>query len=403
MAYLLKHGNVIPEPGHMIEGGSVLIAGGRLAAVGDWRLPVDETGEELLEIDLTGKYVLPGLIDAHTHLGIIEEATGQIGVDNNENSQPVTPHLRAIDAVNPNDVAFHDAVAAGITTVMTGPGSNNPVGGQSIAIRTAGRIIDRMVLASPVGLKLALGENPLATYGKHERMPVTRLATAALIRDLFMEAQDYLAAKDDGTQRKREIRLEAVLPALRREIPLRVHAHRADDIVTAVRIAEEFGMDLVIEHGTEAHLVKEYLAEKRVPVAVGPMLTPRIKMELKNRTYRTPRELAEAGVKIAIITDHPYNSIEYLRMITILAVKEGLPEDEALRALTVHPAEMLRLDGRIGRLAPGLEADLVVLDGPPLRFESNVLLVFQAGEIVYRRDMNERQAGGKGRRTTGGA
>lgn len=386
MVYLLKHATVIPEPGRVIEGGSVLIAGGRLAAVGDERLPVAAVDEEPVEIDLAGKFVLPGFIDAHTHLGIIEEATGRIGVDNNENSEPVTPHLRAIDAVNPNDIAFHDAVAAGITAVMTGPGSTNPVGGQSIAIKTSGVVIDQMVLANPVGLKLALGENPLTTYGRKDRMPVTRLAIAALIRDLFMQAQDYLAAEESGAQLKRDIRLEAVLPALRREIPLRIHAHRADDIVTAVRIAEEFGMDLIIEHGTEGHLVKDYLAEKRVPVAVGPMLTPRIKMELKNRSYRTPRELVEAGVKIAIITDHPYNSIEYLRIVTILAVKEGLPEDAALRALTVHPAEMLRLDGRIGRLAPGLDADLVVFDGPPLKFESNVSLVFQNGEIVYRRE-----------------
>ncbi|CAA7600306.1 Amidohydrolase family [Acididesulfobacillus acetoxydans] len=340
-------------------------------------------------IDLGGAYVLPGLIDCHTHLGIIEEATGKIGVDNNEISNPVTPGLRGIDAVNPVDIAFQDAVKSGITTVMSGPGSDNVVGGQSLALKTYGTIIDKMLLRHPVGLKIALGENPITTYGQDKRCPVTRMATAALVRELFLRTQDYMELKARGRIRRREMQLEAVIPVLTGEISLRAHAHRADDIVTAIRIAEEFGIKkLVIEHGTEADIVKEYLKERNIPVAFGPMLTPRIKMELRKRNYGSVVRLAEAGIKVALITDHPYNSIDQLRTIAALAVAEGLSPLEAMRSVTIHPAEILECDHRVGKIEPGLDADLVVFDGPPLDINSKVLLTMIDGTIVYRKPVN---------------
>ncbi|SHI28544.1 amidohydrolase [Desulfosporosinus lacus] len=333
------------------------------------------------------RYVLPGLIDCHTHLGIIEEATGNIGVDNNETSDSVTPHLRGLDAINPQDIAFRDAIRAGVTTVMTGPGSNNAIGGLNLVIKTHGNIIDQMIVRSPAGLKISLGENPMATYGAHGKCPVTRMGITGLIRDIFMRAQDYLELKKSGKLDYRDIRLEAVIPVLSGDISLRAHAHRADDIVTAVRIAEEFKIKkLVIEHGTEAHLVADYLVERNIPVAFGPMLTPRIKMELKARNYNSVLKLTEAGVKVSLISDHPYNSIDQLRTVAGLAISEGLSELDALRCLTVHPAELLDCDNRIGKLQEGFDADIAIYTGDPFNTMSKVMLTMSSGKIVYQKD-----------------
>ncbi len=337
--------------------------------------------------DVGERYVLPGFIDCHTHLGIIEEATGKIGVDNNETSDSVTPHLRGMDAINPQDIAFIDAIRAGVTTVMTGPGSNNAVGGLNLVIKTHGHILDQMILRSPAGLKISLGENPLSTYGSQGKCPVTRMGITGLIRELFMRTQDYMELKNAGKLKQRDIRLEAVIPLLTGEISLRAHAHRADDIITAIRIAEEFNIKkLVIEHGTEAHLVADYLVERKIPVAFGPMLTPRIKMELKGRNYSSVLKLTEAGVKVSLISDHPYNSIDQLRTVAALAISEGLPEHEALRCLTVHPAEILGCENRIGKLHKGFDADISVFTGNPFNSMSKVLMTIIDGQIVYHKD-----------------
>jgi imidazolonepropionase-like amidohydrolase len=341
-------------------------------------------------IDLKGNYVLPGVIDCHTHLGIIEEATGKIGIDNNETSNPVTPHLRGIDGINPLDISFGDAIRSGITTVMSGPGSNNAVGGQSVAIKTHGNIIDRMIVKNPVGFKIALGENPLSTYGIDDKCPVTRMGIAALIRELFMKAQDYMMLKELGKIKERDIKLESVIPVLKGEIPLRVHAHRADDIVTAVRIAEEFKIGkLVIEHGTEANLIKEYLRERKIPVAFGPMLTPRIKMELKRRHYSSALELTESGIKVALITDHPYNSIDQLRTVAIIAVSEGLDRYDAIKCITNHPSQILGVDDRMGKLQEGMDANIAIFNGDPLDINSKVIMTILDGEIVFIRERSE--------------
>ncbi|AFQ44989.1 amidohydrolase [Desulfosporosinus meridiei] len=338
-------------------------------------------------IEIGERFVLPGLIDCHTHLGIIEEATGKIGVDNNETSDSVTPHLRGLDAINPQDIAFVDALRAGVTTVMTGPGSNNAVGGLNLVIKTQGSIIDQMIVRSPAGLKISLGENPLSTYGAHGKCPVTRMGITGLIRDLFMRAQDYLELKQAGQIKSRDIRLEAVIPVLTGHISLRAHAHRADDIVTAVRIAEEFKIKkLVIEHGTEAHLVADYLVERNIPVAFGPMLTPRIKMELKSRNYNSVLKLTEAGVKVSLISDHPYNSIDQLRTVAILAISEGLSHVDAIKCLTVHPAEVLDCNNRLGQLKEGSDADLAIFSENPFNSMSKVIMTIINGKIAYQKD-----------------
>lgn len=384
METILLGGIIHPISSEPLEEGYITIKNGRIIEIERGRPPQEMLkGSEV--IDCSEKHILPGLIDAHTHLGILEEKAGEIGKDNNETSNPLVPHLRALDGVNPNDPAFTDALRAGVTTVMTGPGSNNPVGGLNMAVKTYGNIIDQMVIKNPTGLKLALGENPMVTHGAANNAPVTRMGTAALIREMFYRAQDYQRLQESGKLEYRDLSMEAVMDALTGKIPIRVHAHRADDIVTAIRLSEEFNLRLVVEHGTEAYLIRDYLKQKNLAVAIGPVITPRDKMELKNRSYDTARELAEADIKIALITDHPYNSIEHLRLAAILAHQEGLSEKTALEAITCNPAAILNIDNRVGSLEKGKDADILIMNGHPLDMDSKVEYVFINGELVYKR------------------
>ena len=381
---LLKNGVVYDIEADEYIKKDIIIEEGKIQDIGE-NISCKFQGNK--QIDLKEMFVFPGFIDCHTHLGIIEECTGKIGADNNETSDPVTPHLNGIDGINPFDVSFKDALRSGVTCVMSGPGSNNVVGGRNIAIKTCGTIIDKMIVKNPAGFKISLGENPITTYGVNDKCPVTRMGIAALIRELFMRTEDYIERKENNKIEERDIRLEAVIPLLKGEIPLRVHAHRADDIVTAVRIAEEFKINkMVIEHGTEAHLVKEYLKEKNIPVAYGPLLTPRIKMELKARNYKSIVELIEAGVKTALITDHPYNSIDCLRTVAAIALAQGLSFRESIKTITENPAEILNCQGKIGKLDIGYDADVVVYDKNPLDINSKVLYTLINGEIVFARD-----------------
>ena len=381
---LLKNGILYDLEKDEYNKKDIMVSNGKII---DIAKNLSNQGEDLEIIDLEEKFVFPGFIDCHTHLGIIEECTGKIGSDNNETSDPVTPHLNGIDGINPFDISFKDAVKSGITCVMSGPGSNNVVGGRNVALKTCGTIIDKMIIKNPAGFKVSLGENPLATYGINDKCPVTRMGSAALIRELFMRTEDYIVRTENKKIEERDIRLEAVIPLLKGDIPLRVHAHRADDIVTAVRIAEEFNISkMVIEHGTEAHLVKSYLREKNIPVAYGPLLTPRIKMELKARNYGSIVELFEAGVKTALITDHPYNSIDCLRTVAAIALAQGLSFKDAIKSITVNAAEILNCQERIGKLEIGYDADIVIYDGNPFDIQSKVQLTIIDGEIVFKRD-----------------
>ena len=378
---LLKNCLLIDMNNGEIKKKDILIENDKIKQISE---VIDFESENLKTINVKENYVIPGMVDCHTHMGIIEESIGKLGIDNNEISDPITPHIRALDAVNPLDVAFLDAIKCGVTTVMCSPGSNNPIGGQNFVMKTYGHIIDKMLVKNPLGLKVAFGEDPISTYGTSKRCPVTRMGVAALIRETFMRAQDYMYNKEHGKIKERDIKLEAVMPVLKGEIYLRAHAHRADDMVTAIRVAEEFNIKkLVIEHGTDAEVIKEYLAEKKVPIALGPVLTPRIKIELKKRDYSLAMHLVEAGVKMALITDHPYNAIDQLRAVAILTASEGLAPTEALKAITLRGAEILGCDDRLGKIEVGYDADLVIFSGDPLDMMSRTIVTIINGDIVY--------------------
>ncbi|MBO8126996.1 MAG: amidohydrolase [Firmicutes bacterium] len=351
---------IYPVAGEAIAEGTILIEDGKIVAVEPGRsVPSDYQVEEA-----EGLVATPGLIDAHTHVGISEEGIGWEGEDYNETTDPITPHLRTIDGIYPVDEGFVDARRGGVTAVGIHPGSANVLGGQGAALKTYGRTVEEMALKAPVAIKGAFGENPKRVYSQQKKSPSTRMATAALLRQALVKAQNYRAkkAKGDG---ETDLVHEALLPLLAGEIPFFAHAHRADDIMTALRIAKEFGLRLVIQHGTEAHLVAEILASEGIPVVVGPSLTSRAKVELRKRTFKTPKVLAEAGVDFAIMTDHPVIPIQYLPVCVRLAIKEGLAFEIALKAVTLTPARLLGIEDRVGSLLPGKDADIVLWRGEP--------------------------------------
>ena len=361
-----------------LEPGVVLIEGKKIKAVGqDLSIP-----PEAQVIDASGWYVMPGMIDAHSHLGVLGEPWIWSHDDVNELVDPVTPHLRAIDSLNPDDVAFKEVVAAGITTVYTGPGSGNVVGGTGIAIKLRGVSADEMVIPNTEGMKMALGENPKRVYGRDQKKsPATRMGNAGLLRESLVKAENYLNKKPDG---ERDIRLEALSRVLTRQLKARIHAHRADDILTALRIGEEFGLDVVIEHATEGYKVADILAEKQAPCVVGPMLMGRSKAELQEVNIRNAALLVEAGVKIAIQTDAT-SETRWLPIEVGVAIREGLPEEEAFRAVTINPATIIGVQDRLGSIEPGKDADLALFDGHPFEVRSCCRMVLIDGEIVHRR------------------
>ncbi|GLZ78989.1 amidohydrolase [Actinorhabdospora filicis] len=376
-------GRVLPIDADPIEDGVVVVTDGRITAVGGPGTPVPD-GAEI--VDATGKWIVPGLIDAHVHLGVHEEGEGWAGQDTNEMTDPVTAHVRAIDAINPADIGFEDAIAAGVLAVNVNPGSGNPIGGQCAAIKTHGRTVDEMAMRVPSGLKSALGENPKRVYGDKKQTPSTRLGTAAVIRGAFVDAANYKAkraAAEEGKPVDRDLKLEALATVLDREIPWRQHCHRADDIATAIRIAEEFGYRLVLDHGTEAHLLADIIAAKDIPVIIGPLIVSRSKVEVRNRSVKNPGLLAAAGVTIAITTDHPVVPIANLVHQAALAVKEGLPPRTAMEALTINPARIMGVDDRVGSLTVGKDADLCVWSGDPLDLYSRVERAYIDGVEIY--------------------
>jgi imidazolonepropionase-like amidohydrolase len=355
---------VLPVDGAPFTG-VVLVHGGRIEALGpDVRVP-----EGAGRLDAAGLVLTPGLIDAHSHLGIDEEASGPAGDDVNERMDPVTPHVRAIDAVNPADLGFADALRGGVLTINVLTGSGNPIGGLGAVLRTAGTVVDDMIIRSPSGLKSALGENPKRVHGGKGRLPSSRLGTAALIREWLTRAAERL---DNGGDHERDLKLEALALVLNREIPWRQHCHRADDVATAIRLADEFGYRLVIDHGTEALVVTDRLAERGVPVLTGPLLNARMKVELRSKSIANPARLTAAGVKVALITDHPVVPVQMLQVQAALAVREGMDPAEALRAVTSTPAEVLGVAGSLGTLTPGKAATMCAWTGDPLDVRSRV-------------------------------
>ena len=382
----IVHAKIYTMAGEPVEDGFVRVVGGKIAGVG--AMPAaPEDGEEV--VDLNGASLYPGFIDAHTHLGMWEDGLTFEGDDGNEETDPVTPQLRAVDAVNPLDRCFQEACAAGVTTVVTGPGSANPIGGQLAAVKTSGSCIDRMVVKAPVAMKMALGENPKSVYHGKNLAPSTRMATASLIREQLFKAKRYLeetelAKKDeDFDPPEFDMKCEALIPALKREIQVHIHAHRADDIFTAIRIAKEFGLDYVIIHGTEGYLIADELKAEGVSVLSGPFLCDRSKPELKNLTPKNPGILSGKGILTAIVTDHPVVPVQYLPTCAALAVREGMDREEALRAITINPAKICEIDSRVGSVEVGKDADFAVFSVDPLAMTSKPDMVFVMGKRIY--------------------
>ena len=369
----------------VIPDGYLDVQDGRIAAVGAWP-PADDAAGEVL--DAKGGWLLPGFVDAHTHLGMWEDGLGFEGDDGNEDTDPCTPQLRAVDAINPLDRCFEEAREAGVTTVVTGPGSANPIGGQLCALKTWGRRVDDMVVKAPVAMKMALGENPKTVYHGKSQAPVTRMATAAIIREALAQAARYGADKkraaedEDVDEPEYDIKCEALLPVVEGRLPVHFHAHRADDIFTAQRLAKEFGLRYVIVHGTEAHLCADLLAQDGVPVLCGPLLCDRSKPELRQLTPANPGIVRRAGAAIGIITDHPVIPLQYLGVCAGLAVREGLPHEEALRAITIGPAQICGIDDRVGSIRVGKDADLVLFPGDPLTVAARPRAVFVGGHRI---------------------
>jgi len=370
-----------------IENGTILVEGKIIKAIGsDVEIPKDA---EI--IDVKGKWVTPGLLDEHTHLGIYEESIGWAGNDVNEMTDPSTPHIRALDAINPFDRGLRDAYEGGITTVQVMPGSANVIGGEMSVIKTYGQIVDEMVVRKLSGVKTAFGENPKRVYGDKKQMPSTRMGTAAVLRDNLIKAQNYLRKLELGELNAdklpdRDLKMEVLVKVLKKEIPLRAHAHRADDIITAVRIKEEFDIDMTIEHCTEGHKIVDFLAEKGIRVAIGPTMSNRSKIELEDKGWHTLVALNKANVPISIISDHPVVPIEYLPLFAAIAVREGLDEEAAWRAITINPALHMGVSERVGSLEVGKDADIVVWSGDPFEVKTKVLYTMINGEIVYQRN-----------------
>jgi imidazolonepropionase-like amidohydrolase len=381
-------GYVVPVDGDPIDGGTVLIGDGTIAAVG--AADAVQIPDGATTVDAGGRWVLPGFVETHAHMGVDEQGEGWAGKDYNETADANAARLRAIDGINPADLGFVDALSGGVTTAVVKPGSGNPIGGQTVAVKCWGRSPDEMVVKSPCSVKSALGENPKRKPGDQTTLPTTRMGVAAAIRDAFMKAQDYRAKRSDAAEEgkpfDRDPALEVLAKVLDGELPWCQHVHRADDIATAVRLAEEFRYRLVINHGTEAHLLADLLAERDIPVIIGPLFSTRTKVELRQRTLRAPGILHQAGVRIAITTDHPVVAINFLVHEATLAVKEGLDREAALRALTLEPARILGLDDHVGSLTPGLDADVVIWSGDPLDVMSRALSVYVRGREVYHFD-----------------
>ena len=372
---LIKNGLLFTMENEEVIKSDLLIENGKIIEISK---NIDPT-ERMTVIDATGLNVYPGFIDAHSHLGIAEEKKTQQGDSTNEGTNPITPCMRAIDAVNPMDSAFHNALASGITGVMVGPGSANPIGGQFAFIKTHGRRIDDMVVHAPSAIKIAFGENPMSNYGINGNIPSTRMGIASLIREEFNNARDYF----ENSSGNWDFGMECYRELFEGKIPLKAHVHRADDIFTAIRIANEFGLDITLDHCTEGHLISESIAESGFPAIVGPSLASRSKDEVSRSDFKTAGILQKAGVLVAITTDHPVSRIQYLPLCAGLAAKEGMGEWGALRAITIDAARICRVDKRLGSLKVGKDADIVIYDGNPLEIKSSVVKTIINGNVVW--------------------
>lgn len=380
-------GKILTMAGREIENGILRIENGKIAEIGTQdEISIDLQGDEKVLV-VKDTLIMPGIIEAHCHMGITEEKKGMEGDDCNETVNPLTPYLRAIDAINPMDAAFGEAVKAGITAAMIGPGSSNVVGGQFALLKTKGRRVDDLIVKAPAAMKIAFGENPKVNYSGQSKSPSTRMAIAALLRQELTEAKDYLRRKEQAAEKGDDFSVdftkECWIPVLKKEIPLKAHVHRVDDIFTAIRIAKEFDLHMTLDHCSEGHLIAEELAEEGFPAIVGPDLASRNKIEVQNMSFKTAGVLNRARVMTALTTDHPVSLIQSLPLCAGMAVKAGLPLAEGYKAITLYPAIICGVEDRMGSLEVGKDADIAIFDGNPMEVFTKTLYTIIDGEIVY--------------------
>ena len=378
----IVHGKIKTMAGIDYEDGFLQIEKGKISALGSMK-DCPKPGKDDTILDAKGSLVMPGIIEAHCHMGITEEKKGMEGDDCNESVDPITPYLRAIDAINPMDAAFDDALRAGITSAMVGPGSSNVVGGQFAFIKTHGRCIDRMIVKAPAAMKIAFGENPKVNFSGQNVSPATRMAIAAMLRQELFEAKAYQRKRYGNPNQEKDFRYECWLPVLEGKIPLKAHVHRADDILTAIRIAREFGLSMTLDHCSEGHLIAEEIRESSFSAIVGPDMASRNKIEVQNMAFKTVGILNRAGVCTAITTDHPVSMIQFLPICAGLAVKSGLPEEEGFRSITINPAKICGVEERVGSLEVGKDGDVAIFDGNPLEVFTRTLYTIIEGKVVY--------------------
>jgi imidazolonepropionase-like amidohydrolase len=388
---IVRHASLLPISGAPVEDGYLAAEGGIIVSLGAM-CDCPEPGPSDTVLEAAGRVVMPGLVDAHCHVGIFGEGIGFEGDDGNEMTDPVTPHLQAIDGIHHADRAFQEARAGGVTTVVTGPGSANVIGGQFAALKTEGRTVDEMVFRAPCAMKIAFGENPKTVYHEKHQTPTTRMATAALLREQLNKAREYLtqmeahqADPDEHDKPEYDMKLEALLPVLRGELVVKAHCHRADDIATALRIRKEYNLDLTLEHATEAWMLADVIRGAGVDVVLGPILTNRSKPELAHQEIDAAGRLVAAGVHPALMTDHPETPIQHLLLCAGVAVREGMPREAALRAVTLRAAEICRIQDRVGSLEPGKDADFIVLSADPFSLSAQVEVTVIQGRVVFER------------------
>ena len=386
MKTVIKNAKILTMAGLDYECGCIVMENGKLVAVGEPIPALLDGADEV--IDASGLWALPGFIDSHCHIGLFNDGMGEEGEDGNEAIDPVTPHLRAIDSIDPQDICFTEARMHGVTTVVTGPGSANVIGGQFSALKTKkSNLVEDMAFVPVHSLKVAFGENPKRVYSSQKRAPTTRMATAAILREELIKALDYkrkweLGLKDPDKMIDRDIRKEVLVMALNREIPVKAHAHRTDDILTALRIGREFNLNMTIEHATEGYMILDDLKRFNAQCILGPLLCDRGKVELKNLSIKAPVLYANAGLKFALMTDHPVNQSYTLPFVAAICVREGLSETDALKAITIHAAEITGLQNRVGSLEVGKDADVLLFNGNPMDVRNQLVATFIDGEFV---------------------
>lgn len=385
---LLINAKIFTMENKVIDNGFIYIVGKKIKSFGEMS-ELSITDENTIE--LNGKSVYPGFIDAHTHMGLFESGLTFEGDDVNEETNPITPNLKVIDAINPLDRCFSEAIESGITTVIVSPGSANPIAGEIVAMKTFGVCVDEMIVKNPIAIKFALGENPKTVYNSKDQTPITRMAIAALIREQLNKAKNYMKAKkisekesSTDTFTDYNSKCEALIPLLKKEIAAHFHVHRADDIFTAIRISDEFDLDLVLVHGTEGYLIKSYLKDKNIPILCGPILNDRSKPELSNLKVESSGILSNNDILTSIVTDHPETPIQYFLTSVMVAIKNGMTEENALKSITINPAKICKIDDKVGSIKIGKDADIVVYSGSPFDFYSSPEMVICNGKIAYK-------------------